>query len=84
MINSLIDDRYNAGLEFNFGLRSIDLDVGRWRTAVDGSTIDSYSIGFLTPVSDRTDAEFRLSYDESEVFGRTTAFSVYLYYFGGS
>lgn len=84
MINSLIDDRVNAGLEWDFGLKSIDVTAGRWRTAIDGSTVDSYSLGFLTPVSDRVDAEFRVALDESEIFGRTTALSIHLYYFGGS
>ena len=84
MMNSLIDDRYSGGIEIKFGLRSIDLTAGQWRTAVDGSRIDSYSIGFLTPVSDRFDGEFRLSLDESDNYGPTTALSFYLYYFGGS
>ena len=84
MMNSLIDDRYSGGIEINFGLHSIDLTAGQWRTAFDGSQIDSYSIGFLTPVSDRFDAEFRLSLDESDSYGRATALSLYLYYFGGS
>jgi len=84
MVNSLIDDRINAGLDFKFGLRSIDVTVGRWQTAVDGSEVDSYSIGFLTPVSDRVDMEFRLALDESETFGQTTSFSFYVYYFGGA
>lgn len=84
MINNLIDDRFSGGIEVKFGLRSLDLTAGQWQTAVDGSRIDSYSIGFLTPISDRFDAEFRLSLDESESYGRTTAFSFHLYYFGGS
>ncbi len=84
MVNNLVDDRINGGVEFRFGLRSLDLTAGQWQTAVDGSKIDSYSIGFLTPIGDRFDAEFRLSLDESETFGRTTAFSFFLYYFGGA
>lgn len=84
MINSLIDHRINAGLEYRFGLRSVDVTAGRWQTAVDGGTVDSISVGMLTPVSDRTDLEFRLSFDDSENFGSATAFSFYLYYFGGS
>lgn len=84
MINSLIDSRINAGLEFSFGLKSIDVTAGRWETAVDGSTVDSYSLGFLTPVSDRLDMEFRIAIDDSETFGTITALSVYFYYFGGS
>lgn len=84
LINSLIDYRLNAGLEYRFGLRSIDVSAGTWKTAVDQSKVDSYEIGFLTPMTDRTDIEFRVSFDNSENFGRTTALTVYLYYFGGS
>lgn len=83
-INSLIDSRINAGLEYSFGLRSIDVGVSQWQTAVDGSEVDSYSLGFLTPISDRVDMEFRVAFDDSETFGNTTSFSVYLYYFGGT
>jgi hypothetical protein len=84
MINSLIDYRFNAGLEFNFGLKIIAVTAGRWQTAIDGSSVDSYSLGFLTPVSDRVDMELRVALDDSETFGRATALSIYLYYFGGS
>ena len=84
LINSLIDYRVNAGVEFRFGLRSVDASVGTWKTAVDQSKVDSYTVGFLTPMTDRTDIEFRLSFDNSESFGNTTALTVYLYYFGGS
>lgn len=83
-INSLIDSRINAGLEYSFGLRSIDVGVSQWQTAVDGSEVDSYSLGFLTPISDRVDMELRVAFDDSETFGNTTSFSVYLYYFGGT
>jgi hypothetical protein len=84
MMNSLIDHRVNAGVEFKFGLRALDFTVGSWQTAVDGGRVESYSVGFLTPISERTDIEFRFSFDDSENFGQTTALSVYLYYFGGT
>ncbi len=84
LMNSLIEYRINAGMEFRFGLRSVDLSAGRWKTAVDQSKVDSYTIGFLTPMTDRMDIEFRLSFDDSDSFGNTTALTVYLYYFGGS
>ncbi|MGI9204794.1 MAG: hypothetical protein ACR2Q3_12340 [Woeseiaceae bacterium] len=83
-INSLIDSRINAGLEYSFGLRSLDVSVSQWQTAVDSSEVDSYSLGFLTPISDRVDMELRIAFDDSETFGNTTSFSVYLYYFGGT
>lgn len=84
LMNSLIDYRVSAGVEYRFGLRSVDVSAGTWKTAVDQSKVDSYTIGFLTPMTNRTDIEFRVSFDHSENFGRTTAVTVYLYYFGGS
>lgn len=83
MINSLIDDRISAGFEYRLGLKTVDITAGRWQTAVDGADVDSYSIGFLSPVSERLDLELRLAFDNSETFGRSTALSVYLYFFGG-
>jgi hypothetical protein len=84
MINNLLDHRFNAGVEFRFGLQSIDVTAGRWQAAIDGTDVDSISVGFLTPIADRVDAEFRFSLDDSEIFGETRALSVYFYYFGGS
>ncbi len=84
LINSLIDYRYSASVEYRFGLRSVEFSVGALETAVDQSKVDSYTLGFVTPMTDRTDIEFRLSVDESENFGSTTALTVYLYYFGGT
>jgi hypothetical protein len=84
MINSLIDHRFSGGFEFNFGLKSVDVTASNWQLAIDGSAVDSYSMGFLTPLSDRVDMEMRVAFDDSELFGRTTAVSVHFYYFGGS
>lgn len=83
LMNSLIDYRYNAGVEFHFGLQSIDFRFETWQTAVDQGLVRSIATGLLTPVGERTDMEFRLAYDDSENFGRTVSFAVYLYYFGG-
>ena len=83
LMNSLIDYRYSAGIEFRFGLQSIDFRLQNWQTAVDQGRVNSLAIGFLTPVSDRTDMEFRFAYDESENFGNTVSLAAYFYYFGG-
>lgn len=82
MINSLVDDRISVGLEYRWGLKTMDITAGRWQTAVDGADVDSVSIGYLTPVGERLDLELRLAVDESESFGHSTALSVYLYFFG--
>jgi len=84
MINNLLDHRFNVGLELRLGLRSIDVTAGQWQAAIDGTSVNSFSLGFLTPLSNRIDTEIRLSYDESDSYGETTALSVYFYYFGGS
>ena len=84
MINNLLDHRFNAGVEFRFGLQSIDVSAGNWQAAIDGTEVDSFSVGFLTPIADRLDVEVRFSNDDSEIFGDTQALSVYFYYFGGS
>ena len=83
-INNLLDHRFNAGVEFRFGLQSIDVSAGSWQAAIDGTEVDSFSIGFLTPIADRLDVEVRFSNDDSEIFGDTQALSVYFYYLGGS
>lgn len=84
LMNSLIDYRINGGVAYAFGLRSVEVSVGSWKTAVDQGKVDSYTLGFLTPMTDRTDIEFRLALDDSEYFGNSTSLTVYLYYFGGS
>ena len=83
VMNSLLDYRVSGGVEYRFGLRSIDIAASSWKTAVDQGSVDSYGIGFLTPLTDRTDVEFRLAYDISEDYGDSIVFSAYLYYFGG-
>lgn len=82
LMNSLIDYRVSGGLEWNFGLRLVDIRLEQWQTAVDKGRVNSIGIGMLTPVSAASDMEFRFAYDESDNFGSTVAFSVYLYYFG--
>ena len=81
IVNSLVDFRASAGIERSFGLRSLDFRFSRWRTEVDRGDINSYSMGFLTPVANAADMEFRLAYDDSENFGGAVVFSVFMYLF---
>lgn len=83
LMNSLLDYRGHAGIEWRFDLTSIDLRFERWQTAIDQGKVNSLGIGVLTPVADRSDLELRLAYDQSQNFGRTVSFAAYLYYFGG-
>lgn len=83
LMSTLLDYRVSAGVDFAIGERRIDVQAARWRTAVDQGRIDSIGAGLLTPFGSRADLELRLSYDDSENFGRATVFSVFLYYYGG-
>lgn len=82
MVNSLIDSRVAGGVDVSFGTRVVDLRVSSWRTAVFGVRVDSLDVGFLTPLGDSSDIEFRLATDDSDAFGRATVFSVFVYFYG--
>jgi hypothetical protein len=84
LTSSLLDHRWHAGVELEFGLKSLDFAFGRWQSAVEQRRVDSISVGFLMPMSHASDIEFRVAFDDSDDFGRSTVFSVFLYFFGGS
>ncbi len=83
LMNSLLDERWHAGMEIEFGLKSFDIGFSRWRTAVDQGQVDSISVGFLSPLGKASDIEFRLAFDDSANYGNSTVFSVFGYFFGG-
>lgn len=82
LINSLVDYRVNFGLGIDFGLKRLELDVAQWEGAVAGARTNSYSLRLLTPISNRNDVEFGLGYDDSDVYGQVTVFSIFLYFYG--
>lgn len=79
LINSLIDNRLSGGVEFKFGLRRLDFRYSSWETAVVQGRVNSLGIGFLTPLGNDVDIEFRLAFDESDEFGSATVLSVFLF-----
>ena len=83
LLNSLVDYRARAGLGFKQGLRLWEVDVAAWEGAVDGSRTVSTTLRFLTPLTDRSDIEFGLGYDDSELYGEVVFFSVFLFFYGG-
>jgi hypothetical protein len=82
LINNLLDYRYSAGIDWSISAQNFDVRIERWQTAVDQDTVDSISVGILTPFGDRGDMEFRLAYDKTENFGESFAVSVFFYFFG--
>ena len=83
LINNLIDSRASIDLGVNVGLSRWELDYSTWKGAIDQARTKSITLRYLTPISGRTDIEFGLGYDDSDLYGDATFFSVYLYFYGG-
>ncbi len=83
LINSLVDYRAYATLGVDVGERRWELDVGRWRGEVDGGKTTSATLRYLNPVGESADIEFALGYDDSDLYGGVTFFSVFLFFYGG-
>ncbi len=84
LINSLVDYRASAGLGIDIGSRHLQIDIASWRGAVDGGRTKSATVRLLMPMSGSSDIEFGVGYDDSELYGDTTFFSVFLYFYGGT
>ena len=82
LLSSLIDWRVSAGVGLNVGLRRWQLDVAKWRGAIDGGDNRSITISFLTPVTDKTDIEISLGYDDSDLYGEVAVLNLFLYFYG--
>ena len=83
LINSMVDHRASISLGIDQGHKHWELDVTTWEGVIDRARTNSFTLRFLTPLSDRTDIEFGLGYDDSELYGDVTFFSLYLYFYGG-
>jgi hypothetical protein len=84
LINTLVDNRAYLTVGLDRGLRHWEIDVARTRGAVDGATTRSFTLRHLLPVGNRFDLELGLGYDDSDLYGDVTFFSMYLYFYGGS
>ena len=82
LINSLVDYRAYATFGVDVGNRRWELDFGKWKGEVDGGTTTSTTLRFLNPLGDAADIEFALGYDDSDIYGDVTFFSVFLYFYG--
>ncbi|HZD53712.1 MAG TPA: hypothetical protein VE175_11745 [Woeseiaceae bacterium] len=82
LAHGLLDSKAHAGVEVELGEKSLDFRYSIWRGFADHGRIDSLGIGYVMPLSASTDLELRLSRDDSDTFGDSTVFSIYLYFFG--
>lgn len=82
LINSLVDHRASVGLGLDRGAQRWELVLSGSQGAVDGNHTRSATVRFLMPLSERSDIEFGLGYDDSDLYGDVTFFSVFLYFYG--
>jgi len=82
LINNLIDSRASVDFAFDVGLQRWQLDYSTWKGALDRSRTKSVTVNYLRPLSSKTDIEFGLGYDQSDLYGDVTFLSIYLYFYG--
>ncbi len=82
LINSLVDHRASLELGVDHGLKRFELQLATWQGAVDRSRTRSATLRYLTPMTTKTDVEFGLGIDDSDVYGDVTYFSIYVYFYG--
>ena len=82
LINSLVDHRASLSFSIDHGLKNWDISLSTWESIIDRSRTRSLTVRYLTPMTDRTDIELGLGYDDSELYGDVTFFSLYLFFYG--
>jgi hypothetical protein len=82
LINNLIDSRASLDFALDAGLQRWELDFSTWKSVIDQSRTKSVTINYLRPLSSKTDIEFGIGYDDSDLYGDVTFLSVFLYFYG--
>lgn len=82
LINTIVDHRASVSLGIDHGARHWEIDLRTWEGVIDQSRTNSITLRFLTPMTDRTDIEFSLGYDESELYGDVVFFSLFMFFYG--
>jgi len=81
LINTLVDDRASISLGIDQGDKRWEIDFSTWEGVIDRSRTNSATLRYLVPMTDKTDVEFGLGYDDSEFYGDVVFFSLYLYFY---
>jgi len=82
LINTLVDHRASVSLSIDQGLKNWDIELSTWESILDKSRTRSLTVRYLMPMTDRTDIELGVGYDDSELYGDVTFFSLYLFFYG--
>jgi hypothetical protein len=82
LINTLVDHRASVSLSIDHGLKNWDIELSTWESILDESRTRSLTVRYLMPMTDRTDIELGVGYDDSELYGDVTFFSLFLFFYG--
>ena len=83
LINSLVDYRAGVSLGIAQGSKHWNLDLATWEGAVDSRRTTSVTLRYLMPMTAKTDIEFGLGRDDSELYGDVMFFSLHIFYYAG-
>lgn len=83
LITSLVDYRASATLGLDLDDHRVSLDLATWRGEVDGGDTRSATLRWLAPLGRRSDIEFGLGHDDSELSGSAAVMSISLFFYGG-
>lgn len=83
LTNSLVDYQYSAGIEREFGDKVLSATLGRDRSAVDKTVLETFDLGLLLPLAPRVDIELSLGLSNSDDFGSEAFGGVFLFFYGG-
>lgn len=82
LINTLVDHRASVSLSIDQGLKNWDIELSTWESILDKSRTRSLTVRYLTPMTNRTDIELGVGYDDSELYGDVMFFSLFLFFYG--
>lgn len=82
LVNTLVDHRASVSLSIDQGLKNWDIELSTWENILDKSRTRSLTVSYLMPMTDKTDIELGIGYDDSELYGDVTFFSLYLFFYG--
>ncbi len=82
LINTLVDHRASVSLSIDHGLKNWDIELSTWENILDKSRTRSLTVRYLMPMTDETDIELGVGYDDSELYGDVAFFSLFLFFYG--
>jgi len=81
LANGLLDNAVGAGIETEVGQSALDIEATRERAQVDGLVIGTLSIGWIAPMGDRGDIEYRIGASRAQELGTIVFATISLWFY---